>query len=163
MVNNNVTVAWATPVNAFNLGAQMEAHVESKAPVHTFRLCVKYAQASGNLLGRLPPELVENVVAHIRQPIFERYSAEWQSAERCCSAECTPSDHFDPEVLEDMRGNIFIDVDGDSDDASRFEELMSENGDGHEEHCEILESFLSMIEEDNGVKRNKRFAECTKV
>ena len=56
MVKNTVTVAWATPVDAFALGAQMEAHVESKASVHTFRLCVKYAQASGNSLGRHPPD-----------------------------------------------------------------------------------------------------------
>ena len=167
---NNVTVAWATPVDAFTLGAQIEAHVESKAPVHTFRLCVKYAQASGKLLGRLPPELVENVVAYIRQPCLDNYLAEWQSAERCCLAECRASDHFDPVLLADMKCVFFseaiVDLQMDSEDEDEdtlFEELMDENGEGHEEHCDAVESFLSMIEDKPGPKKNERFAECAKV
>lgn len=164
MVNNKVTVAWATPVDAFALGAQMEAHVESKAPVHTFRLCVKYAHASGLLLGRLPPELVENVVAHIRQPILERFSAKWQSAERCCSAKCTPSDHFAPEELAEMKRDFLDAVDIETEDMdAEFEEALDEEGEGLEDHHESVEDFLSMIEEESGPKRNQRFAQCAKV
>lgn len=156
---NDVTVAWATPVNAFALGAQIEAHAESKASIHTFRLCVKYAQASGELLGRLPPEIVEIVVAHLRQPFLDRYLAEWESAERCCSAQCTASDHFDSEEVAEMRSFVFFDADSESEDEAAFEQYA----DGHMEHCENVENFLSMIEVETGSKRDKRFAKCAEV
>lgn len=165
---NDVTVAWATPVNAFALGAQIETHVESKASIHTFKLCVEYAQVSGESLGRLPPEMVEIVVAHIRQPFLDRFSAEWKKAERCCLAECKVSDHIDSEVLADMRAEYlsgYLSVDGCEDDSEceeAFEESVAESCVHDEEHRDHLQRFLSTIEVGTG-KRYKRFAKCAKV
>ena len=164
---NDVTVAWATPVHAFALGAQIETHGESKASIHTFRLCVKYAQASGGFLGRLPPELIEIVVAHVRQPILDKFSAEWQKAERCCLAECKASDHFDSEALKELRSEFLRGfVNGSEDDSGcedAFEAFLDEHCDDYEEHRDNVESLLSMIEVGTGPKRNKRFATCAKV
>lgn len=44
---DTMTVAWATPVNHLELGSQLEAYARSKAPVHTFTLCVKYGCLQG--------------------------------------------------------------------------------------------------------------------
>ena len=161
---NKVTVAWATPVDAFALGAQIEAHAESKASIHSFRLCVKYAQASGKLLGTLSPELVEIVVAHIRQPFLDKFSAEWQEAKRCCLAECKASDHFDSEVLADMKSVFFSEADGESgDEDAVFEECLDEDCGGYVEHYDNVHRFLSKIDLETGPRCNERFAKYAKV
>lgn len=161
---NNVTVAWATPVDPFILGAQVEAYTESKAPISTFQLCVKYAGAHGKALGRLPPELVENVVGHIRRAIVEQRLRHWQKMELCCKDECSAFDHYSEEELLNLREEYFdsrelccpnigctckVGVEYGNPDYT-FEEFLLDEGPYCEIHYENMINFLSMIEEEEG-------------
>ena len=62
------------------------------------------------------------------------------------------------------KADFEVGVDGELEDGvAWFEENVEQDRAGYEEHCEIVESFLHMIEEETGSKRSKRCAKCAKV
>ena len=101
---NTTTIAWAIPVKVEEAGAGVEAYVASKATVTTFRLCVKYGSIQGASAGRLPVEIVENVVELLREPFFEEMLQKWEKDIRCCVYRCEPREHFtEDELIEILR------------------------------------------------------------
>lgn len=75
-------MTWAVPVDTVTLGARLEAYVESKASLHTFKLCIQHSQA-GRALGKLPVEMIENVASIFQQSHFEDRIEEWTEAREC--------------------------------------------------------------------------------
>ncbi|KAL2038539.1 hypothetical protein N7G274_008586 [Stereocaulon virgatum] len=148
---NGITVAWATPVGAADLGARMESYVESKATVSTFRLCVQHARI-GSLLGKLPHELVEMIATQIQDALFRKRLREWEKSIECCADDCIPSDHFSRQQLQEMKrdyrikdsdddyDSLFEDSDDDDDDWNDYiEESLSRNGLGHKAHIDAIQ------------------------
>jgi len=84
----HITVTWAVPLEAQLLGARLEAYVESKAAIRTFRLCIQYAHAN-QALAKVPVEVVEMVVSQIQENTFDWRKKWWQDAIRCCSIACS--------------------------------------------------------------------------
>lgn len=57
-MTNTVRSTWAIPVSACLLGARLEAYVESKVTISTFRLCAQYGNPSDAPLAKLAPVLL---------------------------------------------------------------------------------------------------------
>lgn len=83
----HVTIAWAIPVDAKLIGAQLEAYGESKATVHVFGKCIQSAHPS-RALANIAPELVGVIATHIQTLVFEERVAWWEDADRCARVEC---------------------------------------------------------------------------
>lgn len=83
----DLLMAWAIPIDTKLAGARLEAYVESKAAIFTFKTCIQHPH-SGQALAKLSTELVEIIASHLRQSIFEEHLEWWTVSERCCLAEC---------------------------------------------------------------------------
>lgn len=77
-----IIVTWALPVDTVTLGGRLEAYVESKASLHTFKLCIQHSQAD-RALGKLPAEMIENIASIFQQAQFEDRIEEWIEAREC--------------------------------------------------------------------------------
>ncbi len=77
---NTVRLTWAVPVSAHLTGARLEAYVESKATITTFRLCAQYGSTSNAPVARLPTELLNRIEKYIGQSFFEKRLPKWANA-----------------------------------------------------------------------------------
>ena len=145
---NSITIAWATPVDAATLGARMEAHAESKATIHIFRLCVQHAPP-GAPLGQLPPELVEIVAAQIQQPRFEKRMKKWEMSVNCAAGNCSPSEHS--KIMYNSIGYH-----------GHRQEILY-NSIGYHGHLQAVETFLPKVEDNSFIEKSDKFAKCRKV
>ncbi len=109
----HVTIAWAIPVDAKLIGAQLEAYGESKATVHVFRKCIQLAHPS-RAMANIAPELVGMIATHTQTLFFEERLAWWEDADRCARVEC----------------GCFNEKSGER-CTSRVEELMAKLGERH--------------------------------
>lgn len=82
-MENTFRLTWAVPVSAVLLGARLEAYVESKATISTFRLCAKYGNLSVAPVARLPTELIDEILGHIRHGFFEKRLSDWENDIGC--------------------------------------------------------------------------------
>lgn len=82
-MENTVRLTWAVPVSAVLLGARVEAYVESKATVSTFRLCAKYGNPIIAPVARLPTELINEILGYIGQSFFEGRLSDWENHIGC--------------------------------------------------------------------------------
>ena len=155
---NDITVAWAMPVDAAYLGASMESHVGSKATVTIFRLCVQHARI-GSPLGKLPPELLEMIATRIQDALFRKRLRKWQNSIDCCADDCNPSAHFSRQQLQRMKLDpVFKDSDDDD-----FGDMPRQTGFSDKEHIDAIETFLHKIEDNSYVGSKQTFNKCRKV
>ena len=89
---NNLTMAWATPVDTVKLGARLEAYVDTKSAVLTLRLCIPYAP-SGCYLAKLSPEVIGIIGTQVQDAVFETLRPSWELAWECCQDTCSSHDH----------------------------------------------------------------------
>ena len=169
MLLNGITVTWATPVDAAELGARMESYVETKASVHVFKLCAQHAQP-GTPLGRLSPELIEMIVTEVQNAAFAKQLETWQESTRCCANKCRPSEHLSEEDRESLREDYLTEPDecglvddGDCGCEHHFDGYLADLGMGHDEHMEAVEIFLAKVEDNSYTESDGRFAKCRKV
>ena len=172
MTLNGITLTWATPVDAAELGARMESYVETKASIHVFKLCAQHAHP-GASLGKFPPELIEMVSNEVQNAAFNRRLQIWQDSTRCCANKCRPSVHLSKEDYESLIEEHVVEdhdceiMDGESvcnEHLRSFEEYLDETGVGHEEHTDAVEGFLAQLESNNPYTKSGRwFKKCKKV
>ena len=144
---NNLTVAWATPVNVYDLGARLEAYVEGKATISTFRSCIGNAHTDAPLT-KLPPELVEIVADYVRRPILERRQKTWEASRCCCQRMCFPTDHLTDAQISNYKVDLFgEDCELFDDRILDFEDELRANGIGEAEHDLKIDDFLEKIDE----------------
>ena len=165
---NGITLTWAIPVDAAELGARMESYVETKASTHVFKLCTQHAHP-GASLGKLSPELIEMVSNEVQNAAFNRRLQIWQDLLRCCANKCRPSEHLSKEDSEWSRGEHLMEdhnyeiVDG---ECGGNEEYSMGSGVRHEEyeHVEAVITFLSHLESNYLHNRSGRwFQKCKRV
>ncbi len=169
MLLNGITVTWATPIDAAELGARMESYVETKASVHVFKLCARHAQP-GAPLRRFPPELIEMIATEVQDAAFDKQLKTWQDSTRCCANECRPSEHLSEEIYESLREDHLTEIDdcdlADDDECDcvhHFEEYLVDLGVAHDEHLDAVETFLAKVEDNSYIESSGRFAKCRKV
>ena len=167
-MENSITVAWAIPVNITEFGARLEAYVGSKAQIHAFKLCVKYAQIEGCSLGRLSPELVEFVAAYIGQSMFENHLARWQQAADCCSLYCSPSSHFNDEEMKTLRARSYklpccIHYDYNCEDEDCVEDFVRREEVYEQRHDKIILDYEYMLQFKHIGCKDSQFSRCREV
>ena len=79
---NTVRLTWAVPVSAHLIGARLEAYVESKAIITTFRLCAQYGSTFSAPVARIPAELINKIAKYIDQSFFEKRLPQWANVTR---------------------------------------------------------------------------------
>lgn len=89
---NNLTVAWARPVDTVKLGARLEAYVDARAVITTLRMCAKYAPLDF-FLAKLPPELISIIGALAQDAVYEDHRQSWELAWKCCQGTCCSKHH----------------------------------------------------------------------
>ena len=169
MLFNGITVTWATPIDAAELGARMESYVETKASVHVFKLCAQHAQP-GTPLGRLSPELIEMIVTEVQNAAFDKQLETWQESTRCCANKCRPSEHLSEEFRESLREDYLSEAEEhdfveerDCVCTHHFDGYLADIGMGHDEHLEAVETFLAKVEDNSYTESDGSFAKCRKV
>lgn len=160
----SLTVAWATPVDCVALGARLEAYVETKAAISTFRICTQQAP-TGTSLARLPAEVLGLVGALVQDFVFEDRQRAWIQDLCCCQWDCRPIDHFsDVEVAHLKKkylGGDYEFLEGQSLD---FEDELRGNYGGEREHERRMGRYLRKVDEPFGAPRtDMRFMRCKKV
>ena len=172
MLLNGITLTWATPFDAAELGARMEAYVETKALVHVFKLCVQRAQSEAPL-GRLSPELIEMIATEIHNAAFNKQLKMWRKDLFCCGNVCRPSEHLSEESCKSLRDDYRMELASEDEDdsecdnhcgcAHHFDGYLAELGMGQDEHNDAVETFLAKVENNSYVESSDSFANCRKV
>ena len=172
MLLNGITLTWATPVDAAELGARMESYVETKASIHVFKLCVHRAQSEAPL-GRLSPELIEMIATEVHHAAFNKKLEMWHKDLFCCANVCRPSEHLSAEKCKSLRDDFQMELGSEHEDDSggdsecgcsdHFDDYLVELGMGHDEHVEAVETGLEKVENNSYVERISSFARCRKV
>ena len=98
MLIEDITIAWATPVDPVALGARLEAFAETKAATSTFRLCAKYASDSS--IERLPPEIIENISSAALDLAFSERIHGWIKAHACLVNTCNDDHDFSNDEID---------------------------------------------------------------
>jgi len=142
-----ITLAWAIRVDHAQLGARLEAYVETKAAISTLRACIAHSDIPS--MSNLPPELVAMIVGTLKDLIYLLKIQDWNTARRCLLNDCSFKDHFTEEELWDL------------DYDSRYEEeLMPESMDIHQDTVHTHLRKITPLASNNVVPK---FARCIEV
>ena len=139
-MDNVLTVTWATPVDTATFGARLEAYVDSKSVITTFRACLRCS-----CLPQLPEEVILKITSHVQQVTFLEHLEDWEQGIRCCTRKCDMYDHLSSEAITTWR-SVFCEK-GSFDERNprkqdyKFREYVEGETDyaqGHEDNLEIF-------------------------
>lgn len=144
-----ITLAWAIKVDHTQLGARIEAYVETKAAISTLRACIAHSDVQS--MSSLPPELVAMIVATLKDIVYVPKIQDWNTARRCLQDECSFKEHFTEEELCEM------------DYDSRYEEEFAlEHRDIHQDIARAhLQKIMLPTSNDVGSQKFARYAEVS--
>jgi hypothetical protein len=80
-------LVWAIPVDFKRFVSSLQAFRATKQTIFQFLLCNKFGQNR-----TLPRELLEEIAALVRAPVFEEYREHWEKMERCAENDCDKDD-----------------------------------------------------------------------
>lgn len=152
-------VAWAVPVEVDVLGARLQSYRETRAVIDTLRLCNRFGKGDQAFVTRLPTELLEVVVQHIRWADLESNLERWSQGLACCEGGCFTLDHWSGEELLQIHTEDEINENCDCESEEQMKNCWTMTNwlehEWAEVHTGILQRFLRKIQEI--------FAEDTKV
>ena len=148
-MGHRIDIAWALEVPHAQLGARLEAYVETKSAAATLRACLPRLSLLSNFT--IPPEVTEMIVDYMRDISYESRISEWHQGRRCAQDECTTLDHFTPNELANYDIEHPDDVD---------EVLWEDQMDRHEERAEV---YLLKIRRLKSSELMGMFAKCRAV
>ncbi len=90
--SSKITLAWAIPVSAPQLGARLEAYVATKAAITTFRFGARNVTATA--LGDVPEEIIDMIAREVRNVVFKDDVKRWMKAFKCLTQKCSPMSHM---------------------------------------------------------------------
>ena len=105
-----LTIAWATKVDASQLGARLEAYSETKSAIEAFV----------GLKLPLPAEVIDIITNAVKDQAYTKIIGSWLQAENCCNACCTFGSHFSAQELHD-EADVGCDCTADRIDLSRLD------------------------------------------
>lgn len=80
------------------MAASVEAYVQTKAAITTFRLAAKYTRTKS--LSKLPEEIKERIAVIVRDTSFRRNMRQWTKIYECLSGRCNIESHFKKEKIK---------------------------------------------------------------
>ena len=142
-------VAWATEVDAFQLGTRLEAYAETRPVIEAF--C--------HLGLNLPQEVTKMIVDEVKDSAYISKAHSWLQAQRCCKATCTSESHFTSQELHDEFSIGCKDTWGAEDDDA--EERLWERG--RECHEAVTNTYLTKFDSTRLSGQNDSFNLCQQV
>jgi hypothetical protein len=100
-------VAWVVPVNMSELGAGLQAIIDTMPQVTTLRLCHRFRDGP---LSRLPQELLEHIIDDAKRVAQVECRPGWYLDSVCWQGTCLPEDHYSSygEHVEELWQDIFV-------------------------------------------------------
>lgn len=148
-MTHHINIAWALKVNHDQLGARLEAYVETKSVVNTLRACLLRLSLPSK--STIPPEISQMIVDKLRDASYLPKILKWHRRRRCVQDECETLDHVDMDVLADHK----ID-DPDDVDELFWEERMLK-------HDSRVEKYLHKVNPPKSQNSMRGFALCKAV
>ncbi|KAL8737242.1 MAG: hypothetical protein Q9181_001861 [Wetmoreana brouardii] len=161
-MRSNISLAWAINVGHAQLGARLEAYVETKAAITTFKACVRHTTIYS--MSQLAPELVEMIADALKDTAYLQRAHQWLSERKCLLHECRPRDHFTKAERYDILAGVFLGVEYELEDLASDEEDDYLWDTGMETHDDIVFSHLDKITlPASGKGFIPRFARCKEI
>jgi len=94
-------LTYAVPVHVAELGANLQAWIDTLRPIQSLRLCHRFGGGDTAPLVRLPTELLARIESCLVNAVRQQYRPEWELDLRCYKNVCTPLEHFswDEQIL----------------------------------------------------------------
>ena len=121
---NNITIAWAIPVDAVNLGVTIQAYASVKETESAFLDFIEDT-SEGSAAPRLPAEIIEKIITYAHQMHFTEHQSMWMEAWYCFCGTCSLSEHFNHKEYELHRKAYMRD-----EDIKEYIEDGSQDGEG---------------------------------
>lgn len=150
-MHDKISLAWAVRVDYTQLGARLEAFVETKAAISTFRACVSHA--GSKKMSKLPPEIISMIANSIKDIVYLPKIRQWLGARKCVLNKCRPRDHFTTSELSDFYTIVSSSTDVD-------EYLYADSMAIHER---TARNHLKKITMPSTKKSVNKFAKCNKA
>lgn len=150
-MDGKISLVWAVEVDYPQLGARLEAYVDTKAQITTLKACVAHPEARP--VSKLLVELVSMVGDALKDIVYTQKIPEWHQGARCVQNECVGRDHF---KTSELSTRFEDDVIPDTED---FEESLERHMGIDDEH---LHKITPTAPSKNGGTRSK-FMKCKKV
>ena len=87
----SISQIWALKINSGDLAPHLEAFIETRTQMKTFRQMQH--QAPSSALGRLPKELLYQIEGHLKRIVQIQSDDRWQTFQNC-GKNCTPKKHL---------------------------------------------------------------------
>ncbi|KAL8964253.1 MAG: hypothetical protein Q9183_004584 [Haloplaca sp. 2 TL-2023] len=126
----------AVKVNPAQLGARIEAYVETKAAAETLKACIAHSKNAS--LSKVPLEVTRMIIDELQDSTYRNKIPQWVQGCKCATGECSPRDHLTGSQLREFlcEGSEGYTMDGL--DPIEDEEIF-------EEHRFTMEHFLRKI------------------
>ena len=144
-MDSKISLAWAVSVNYAQLGARLEAYVETKPTITTFRACLPLSPIPS--VSNIPREVVELIEEALKDMVYFPKVRDWLKDCKCIRNECGFRDHFPEE----------------DDDASIYSEDEIEWDGRSERHQEILDEHIHKVTVPSSNHIVGKFARCKEV
>ena len=130
---NNLTIAWAMPVDSIALGASIEAYASAKSTQSAFLDFIEMT-SDNSAARRLPNELLEKITTHALRLHFEEHTYKWGSLVECFCGSCPPSEHLREEEYKRLKEDFKID--------QAIEDAKYSAGEGSDENTESERQYI---------------------
>lgn len=141
---DNIIIAWATPVSLAQLGARLEAYAETKVAITTFRIAVRNSAVTA--CHNLPEEIISMISNKVRDIASKRKTKKWTTVTKCLTNTCDSLFHVSKEDLDMM------DQFGDLPDEAEYEAA--------EAHQKDVIRYCKKL---SNLEGSSKFAKCAQV
>ena len=101
MATLDVTFTLALPVNVAQLGAHLQAYLQTLPAMNALRACNRFGQGPQCHIRKLPVELVQTIANYYILPIREEKLKYWKADLNCYEDNCELLDHYTRDELLD--------------------------------------------------------------
>lgn len=140
MATLEVTFTLALPVCAAQLGAHLEAYLDTLPAMNALRACNRFGKGPACHIRKIPAELVQTIAQYYILPVREENLRRWMLCLDCFTDSCESAHHFSKEQLlecyHEIRENDLFELSGgddpDDDDLEQLRLSLDETmSDGH--------------------------------
>ena len=143
-MDSKISLAWAVSANYAQLGARLEAYVETKPTITTFRACLPRSPIPS--VSNIPLEVIETIEGALKDMAYFPKVRDWLKDCKCIRNECGFRDHFP-----------------DDDDVSIDSEDDITWGERCERHQEIIDDHVHKVTHPASDPIVGKFARCKEV
>ena len=100
-MDHHIDIAWALEIPHAQLGARLEAYIETKPTITAFRACLRQLRLPPK--AEIPPEILQMILNALRDATYEPKISMWDQGRRCLQDDCETVDHFTRDYIADYK------------------------------------------------------------